>query len=155
MTRRFSIFLLALCVLSLFSAACSKGAPQTANTNSEQAKQQAEVEAKAPHLSKTVKGDIERMGLAVQVALESVRDNRWPEVMAQLNNLDKELDGAMADTPEKKKTGAIRDALQEMKPAVERTIKSAENRSKETEGQIRDLETRVNALKTFANLTAS
>ena len=155
MTRRFSIFLLALCVLSLFSAACSKGTPQTANTNSEQAKQQAEVEAKAPHLSKTVKGDIERMGLAVQVALDALRDNKWSEVMAQLNTLDKELAGAMADTPEKKKTGAIREALQEMKPAVERTIKSAENRSKETEDQIRDLETRVNALKTFANLAAS
>jgi chaperonin cofactor prefoldin len=155
MTRRFFMLFLALCVPGLLSAACSKGSPQMANANSEQAKQQAEGEAKAPHLSKTVKGDIERMGLAVQAALDAVKDNKWSEVMTQLNTVDKELAGAMADTPEKKKTGAIRDALQEMKPAVERTIKTAENRGKETEGQIRDLQTRVNALKTFANISAS
>jgi hypothetical protein len=146
MNRNSVIIFLAFCAISLTAGACSKGAPQAANTNAEQTKQ-AEIEAKAPHLSATVRGDIERMGLAVQTALDALKDSRWSEVSSQLGVIDKELTGALSDTPEKKKAAALRDALQEMKPVVERTIRTADSRGKETESQLRELQTRVNALK--------
>lgn len=152
MNRRIILLFLALSVSSLLCSACSKGPEQTANSNSEQAAKQAEIEAKAPHLAQTVKGDVERMGLAVQQAMDALKDNRWSEVMKQLNAVDNELKSAMAHNTEASKTGPISERLQDMKPVVERTIKSAENRGKETEGQLRELQTHVNALKAVLSL---
>lgn len=138
---------MALCLSSLMAAGCSRGGPEAANANSEQAKKQAELEVKAPHLSSTVRGDVERMGLGVQMAIDALKQSKWTEVIAQLNSVNKELTAALADTPEKKKVAAIRETLQEMKPSVEQAIKSAENGSKETDAQLRELQTRVNAVK--------
>ena len=147
MNRKFILFLMALSLSSLMCAGCSKGGSDVANANSEQAKKQAEIEAKMPHLSSTVRGDIERMGLNVQMAMDALKQSKWTEVIAQLNSVNKELTAALADTPEKKKAAAVRETLQEMKPAVEQAIKTAENGGKETEAQIRELQTRVGALK--------
>ncbi len=150
MNRKFILFLMALSLSSLLAAGCSKGGSEAANANSEQAKKQTELEAKAPHLSSTVRGDIERMGLGVQLAMDALKQSRWTEVIAQLNSINKELTAALADTPEKKKAAAVRETLQEMKPAVEQAIKTAENGGKDTEAQLRDLQTRVNALKVMS-----
>lgn len=151
MNRKFILFFIALSVSSLLFAGCSKGGSEVANANSEQAKKQAEIETKTPHLSQTVRGDIERMGLGVQQAMDALKESKWTEVVAQLNAVNKEVTGALADTPEKKKTAVIRESLEEMKPVVERSIKSAENGGKETEDQIRELQTRVGALKALMN----
>ena len=152
MSRKFLLCFLALFVSSFFYMGCSKGSPQTENTNSEEAKKQAEVEVKAPHLAPTIKGDAERMGLAVQTALEALANDKWSEVMTQLNVVEKELSSAEAHNPDKNPNGAITESLREMKPALQRAIKSAENRGKETEGHLRELQTRVNAMKVFLNL---
>ena len=152
MNRKFILFFMALSLLSLMCAGCSKGGSEVANANSEQAKKQAEIEAKTPHLSATVRGDIERMGLGVQMALDAFKESKWTEVITQLNSINKELTGALADTPEKKKTAAVRETLEEMKPVVERAIKSAENGGKETEAQLRELQTRVGALKVLSGI---
>jgi hypothetical protein len=71
--------------------------------------------------------------------------------VSQLQGANKEVTAALADTPEKKKAAVVRQYLEELKPALERTITTAENRSKETEAQIAELQTRVNALKVYAN----
>jgi predicted Fe-S protein YdhL (DUF1289 family) len=151
MNRKFMLFFIALSVSSLLCAGCSKGGSEVANANSEQAKKQAEIEAKSPHLSPTVRGDIERMGLGVQQALDALKESKWTEVVAQLNAVNKEVTGALADTPEKKKTAVVRESLQEMKPVVERSIRSAEIGGKETEDHLRELQTRVGALKALMN----
>ena len=152
MNRRLISLFLALFFSSLLGLSCSKGSPGTANLNSAETAKQAEIEAKNPHLAPTIKGDVERMGLAVQSALDALKTDRWSEVMTQLNALEKELSGAVAHNTESNKTGPIHESLQELKPALTRTIKTAENRGKETEGQLRELQTRVNALKVFLNL---
>ena len=147
MNRKFILFFMVLFLSSVMCAGCSKGGSQAANANSEQAKKQAEIEAKTPHLSSTVRGDIERMGLGVEMALDALKESKWTEVITQLNSINKELTGALADTPEKRKTAAVRETLEEMKPVVERAIKTAENGGKETEAQLRELQARVGALK--------
>ena len=147
MNRKFILFFMALSLSSLIGAGCSKGGPEAANANSEQAKKQAEIEAKSPHLSSTVRGDIERMGLGVQMAMDALKQSKWTEVIAQLNSINKELTSALTDMPEKKKTAAVRETLEEMKPAVEQAIKTAENGGKETEAHLRELQTRVGTLK--------
>ncbi|MGA9767502.1 MAG: hypothetical protein WBV94_00565 [Blastocatellia bacterium] len=151
MNRKFILFFMALTLSSMLTAGCSKGSPEAANANSEQAKKQAEIEAKSPHLSTTVRGDIERMGLSIEMAIDALKQSKWTEVIDQLNAVNKEVTGALADTPEKKKTLPVRETLQEMKPVVERAIKTAENGGKETEGQLRELQTRVGALKALVS----
>jgi hypothetical protein len=148
--RRLAV-ILSLIALVIISASCTKG-PGEETTSSKLANaNQQEVLAKAPHLSTTVRGDIERIGLAVQGAREALQQNKWTEVVSQLQGANKEVTAALADTPEKKKTAIVRQYLEELKPALERTINTATSRSKETESQLNELQTRVNALKTYSS----
>lgn len=147
--RRLAAILI-LTVLAIVSASCAKGPSEESKSPVANANQK-EVLAKTPHLSTLVRGDIERIGLAVQSAREAFQANRWPEVVSQLQGANKEVTSALADTPEKKKSAVVRQYLEELKPAVERTISTAENRGKETEAQLSELQTRVNALKAYAN----
>jgi hypothetical protein len=138
-----------LIVSVVIATSCAKGpkeesSPALANAN------QQEVLVKAPHLSTLVRGDIERIGMAVQSARESLQQSKWSEVVSQLQGASREVTSALADTPEKKKTAIVRQNLEEFKVALERTIKTAENRDKETESQVNELQTRVNALKAYA-----
>lgn len=149
MTCRRIAAVLILIASVVTATSCSKGAKEegtlpTANAN------QKEVLAKTPHLSTLVRGDIERIGMAVQSARESLQQSRWPEVVTQLQGAKREVTAALVDTPEKKKTAVVRENLEEFKAALERTIKTAENRDKETEAQVNELQTRVNALKAYA-----
>ena len=146
--RRF-VVVINLMALAFISASCTKGPKETSSSPVANANQQ-EVLAKTPHLSTMVRGDIERIGLAVQSAREALQQNKWPEVVSLLQGANKELTSALADTPEKKKTAVVRQYLEELKPALERTINTAENRSKETEAQLNELQTRVNALKSYS-----
>lgn len=153
MTCKRIAVVLNLLALIIIAASCTRGAkeeggsgssPVTSNAN------QQEVLAKTPHLSTLVRGDIERIGMAVQSARESLQQVKWPEVISQLKGANREVTAALADTPEKKKTAVVRQNLEELKVALERTIKTAENRDKETESQVNELQTRVNALKVNA-----
>lgn len=135
-----------LITLVAVASSCTKGPTEEKSLPTANANQQ-EVLAKTPHLSTAVRGDIERIGMAVQSARESLQQNRWPEVVSQLQGANREVTAALADTPEKKKTVVVRQNLEELKTAIERTIKTAENRDKEAESQISELQTRVNALK--------
>ena len=113
----------------------------------EEAKKNAELEKIAPHMAPTIYGDVERINLAVSGAMDAYRQHKWSDVVAQLNNARAETVKGLADTPEKKKTTVVRDALEEMKAALERTLQAADNRSPEVEAQLRELQTRALALK--------
>jgi predicted XRE-type DNA-binding protein len=147
-----------LVVLNLFAllviaTSCAKGPKEEggvggstiANAN------QQEVLAKTPHLSSMVRGDIERIGMAVQSARDSLQQNKWVEVVSYLQGANREVTAALADTPEKKKTAVVRQNLEELKVAIERTIKTAELRNTEAQSQVNELQTRVNALKVNAS----
>jgi hypothetical protein len=106
--RRLAVVII-LSTLVLISASCTKGPKETTGTDASIANaNQKEVLARAPHLSTVVRGDIERIGLAVQSAREALQANRWPEVVSQLQGANKEVTAALADTPEKKKTAVVR-----------------------------------------------
>jgi hypothetical protein len=143
------VVVLSSTVLVFIAAGCAKGPKEEGPKAVSNANQQ-EILAKAPHLSTLVRGDIERIGMSVQSAREALQQSRWPEVVGQLQGANREVTSALADTPEKKKTAVVRQNLEELKVAIERTIKTAENREKETESQVNELQTRVNALKSYA-----
>jgi hypothetical protein len=148
-SQRVAVFL-NLIVLLVITASCTGGPKDETNSNIANANQK-EILAKAPHISTLVRGDIERIGLAVQGAREAYQQNRWPEVVSNLQGASREVNSALADTPEKKKTAVVKTYLEELKVALAQTIKAAENRGKETEAQVDELQTRVNALKSYAN----
>lgn len=147
MNRITRVVTIAILLSSLMFAACHKGGSDPSKANPEEAKKNAELEKTAPHLAQTTVGDIERINLAVSGALEGYRLHKWGDVVAQLNNAKAEIVKGLADTPERKKTAVVREALDDMKAAVERTLQAAENRSPEVESQLRDLQTRALALK--------
>ncbi|MFL6274497.1 MAG: hypothetical protein ACJ74G_04735 [Blastocatellia bacterium] len=138
---------IAIILSSLIFAACHKGGSDPGKANPEEAKKNAELEKTAPHLAQTTVGDIERINLAISGAMEGYRQHKWADVVAQLNNAKAETVKGLADTPERKKTAVMREALDDMKAAVDRTLQAAENRSPEVESQLRDLQTRALALK--------
>jgi hypothetical protein len=143
------VLILNLVALVVIATSCAKAAKEEGSAATSNANQQ-EVLLKTPHLSSAVRGDIERIGMAVQTARDAAQQGRWPEVTTQLQGANREVTSALADTPEKKKTAIIRQNLEEFKVALERTIKAAENRDKETESQLSDLQTRVSALKAYS-----
>jgi len=147
MNRKFMGMVLALSLLSVIYAGCSKGSTDSKPMNAEQVKAQGELEKKAPHLAQTVRGNVERMGLAVQAANDAYKQTKWADVTTQLNTTLKEVNSALADTPEKKKTTTIRQMFEEIKGLTENTLKSAEGRDKATEWQLTQLQTAINALK--------
>ena len=136
--------------LLVIATSCTRGAKEEGSSPASNNANQQEVLAKTPHLSTMVRGDIERIGMAVQSARELLQQNKWPETVSQLQGAKREVTAALADTPEKKKTAIVRQTLEEFKVALERTIKTAENRDKEAESQVNELQTRVNALKAYA-----
>lgn len=147
MLRKFIGMGLALSLLSLICVGCSKGKSDSQPANAEQAKAQAELEKKAPHLSQTVRGNVERMGLATQSAIDAYKQTKWQEVTTQLNTALKETNSALSELPEKKKTAFVKQAVEEIKGFVEQALKSAESRDKATAGQLTQLQTAINALK--------
>lgn len=147
MNRKFMGMVLALSLLSMMYAGCSKGSTDSKPMNAEQVKAQAELEKKAPHLAQTVRGNVERMGLAVQSAGEAYKQTKWQVVTTQLNTALKEINSALTDTPEKKKTTTFRQLLEEIKGYTESALKSAESRDKATEWQLTQLQTSINAMK--------
>ena len=147
MNRMTRTLVIAIILSSLSFAACHKGGSEIKQVTPEQAKRNAELEKVAPHLAPTLRGAVERLGLAVEGATDSYHQHKWADVVASLNTARQETDKAMAEAPDKRKFNVTREGLEEMKVALDRTIQAAENRSPEVEAQLRELETRVGALK--------
>ena len=147
MTRMTRAVVIAIILSSTLFAACHKGGSDVKKGSPEEAKKNAELEKIAPHMAPTIYGDVERINLAVSGAMEAYRQHKWSDVVAQLNNARAETVKGLADTPEKKKTTIVRDSLEEMKAALDRTLQAADNRSPEVEAQLRELQTRALSLK--------
>jgi hypothetical protein len=143
----------ALIILSIGFAGCHKGGSEVKQLTPEEAKKNAELEKTAPHLAPTALGSVERINLAISAAANGYREHKWADVTVALNNARQETDKALADIPDKKKTGAIRQSLTEMGEALDRTREAANNRSPQVEGLLTELQTRANALKVIVQPT--
>jgi preprotein translocase subunit SecD len=144
MTRTLAI---AIILSSLNFIACHKGGSEIKQVTPEEAKKNAELEKVAPHLAQTPRGAVERIGLAVEGSMDSYRHQKWGDVTTYLNTARQETDKVLAEIPDKKKAYTTRQLFEEMKEALDRAIQATDNRSSEVEAQLRDLETRVGAMK--------
>lgn len=147
MKRMSKVVIIGLILLSLSFAACSKGGSEVQQVSPEEAKKNAELERTAPHAAPTIRGSVERIHLAVSSAGDSYRYQKWSDVVSYLNTARQETEKALADPTVK--DHVMREALGETKAALDRIIETAENRSGEAEGQLRELQTRVGNLKSY------
>lgn len=137
----------AIIILSLSFVGCHKGGSEVKQVTPEEAKNNAEMEKTQPHLAPTALGSVERINLAISGASNAYREHKWADVTAALTNARQETDKALAEIPDKRKTGVIRQSLEEMGEALDRAREAANNRSQQVEGLLTELQTRANALK--------
>lgn len=136
--------------LALISEGCSKGpAPNERtdkNANAGNANQQDQSAAATPYLQPTLRGDIERTSLAISMARDAVKLNKWQDAVSQLQGARKEVEAALSRQPR------LRDELEALKSAIDRAIPAVEGRGKEAEARVAELQTRIGAIKvnTFA-----
>ena len=140
----FSGFLFVL-TLALFSEGCSKrpaaneGADKNANAN-----QQNQAAAAQPLLQSTIAGDIERASLAISMARDSVRLNKWQDAVSQLQGARKEVETALT------RQTRLRDDFEALMSAIDRAIPAVEGRAKEAEARMAELPTRIGAIKVYS-----
>jgi DNA repair exonuclease SbcCD ATPase subunit len=131
--------------LALFSAGCSKepAASEQAdkNTNAGNANQQDQSAAATPYMQPTLRGDIERASLAISMARDAVKLNKWQDAVSQLQGARKEVDAALSRQPR------LREELEALKSAINRAIPAIEGRGKEAEARVAELQTRIGAIK--------
>lgn len=131
--------LISLCLLCLilFDLGCSKGSKGggTANASNQS-------EAALPvYRQQNLYGDIERTSLAIWSAREANRIGKWDEAIKQLQTAEKEIDTALG------RKLRIREEWEALKAATARTIVTLQNRGKEADSQLAELQTRIGAIK--------
>jgi len=128
-----------LLCLSLFHLGCSKGPKVDGTANAPNSNQH---EAALPvHRQQNLWGDIERTSLAISNAREAQRLGKWDEAIKQLQTADKEIDTALG------RKLRIREEWEALKAAISRTIVTLQNRGKDADSQLADVQTRIAAIK--------
>lgn len=131
--------------LALFSAGCSKrpAANEHAdkNTNAGNANQHDQSAAAMPYKQPTLRGDIERISLAISMAHDAAKLNKPQQAVSLLQGAKKEVDSALSRKPR------LSDELEALKSAIDRAIPAVESRGKEAEIRLTELQTRIGAIK--------
>jgi len=144
--KQIKLVMLLAVALGLASAGgCAKApeedrsAPAQSNKNAGQANPQ-DLTA-TPLYTKTIRGNVERAGLAVEMARAFVKQQQWNEAVAQLRTAQTQIDEALGHKPR------LKEQFEELKAALGKAIQTAEHQSNDVEAQLNDLQTRVNGLK--------
>lgn len=137
-------FLLVL-TLALFAESCAKEPAvdeHTAkNANAGNANQRDQTAAAAPYVQQTLRGDIERISLAIAMAHDAAKLDKAQEAVSLLRGAKKDVDAALTRKPK------LSDEFEALKAAIDRTIPAVESRGKEAEARLTELQTRIGAIK--------
>jgi len=95
----------------------------------------------SPHIQPTLKGDIERIALAISMARDAAKQNKAAEAVSQLQFAKKEIDSALSRKPR------LSDDFEALKLAIDRAIPTVENREREADARLSELETRIGSIK--------
>lgn len=132
-------------LLMVLATACSKhsannqASDKSSQANSNQTDQNAQG---PPYTQANIKGDIERISLAISMARDSAKLNKWQEAASQLRGAKGQIDTALSRKPR------LQDEFEALKVAIDRTIPLVENGAKEADGKLTELQTRIGAIKT-------
>jgi soluble cytochrome b562 len=138
-------FLLVLTpALLLGSCAKQAGVDQQADKNAGNAQDKAAATT-PPYLQPTLRGDIERVSLAISMARDAVKLQKSQDAVALLRGAEKNVDEAL------NRKHRLRDEFVALKEALERAIAAIENRDKDADAKIEELQTRIGAIKVNAS----
>ncbi|MEK6300361.1 MAG: hypothetical protein AABO41_06535 [Acidobacteriota bacterium] len=141
--------LLAVALALVSAGGCARapagGGSVPAQSNNNAGQTNAQDLTATPLYAKTVRGDIERAGLAISMARDFVKQEQWSEAVVQLRAAQTQIDEALRRKPR------LKEQFEELKSALGQAIQTAENRSKDVEAQFAELQTRVNALKVYTD----
>lgn len=137
--------ILAVALLS-FSTNCAKhpaSQDSKTNTNASTANSNQADPAQAPlvHAQQTVQGNVARIQLAIQMARDAVKTNKWQDAATYLKNGRTEVEAAIA------RNTRINDDFEALKAAIDRTIPLLENHSNDSDARLSELQTRIGAIK--------
>ena len=134
---------IALLVLgtTIIALACTTG-PKTEDTaNAKQANKSAQSANTSLLVQPTLKGDIERISLYIGTAREYAKNNKSVDAVGQLQGAKKEVDSALAGKLR------LREEFEALKVGIDRTIATIENRDKDADAQLAELQVRISAIK--------
>jgi len=141
--------LLLTCILFLIFLAigCSKQpasnqASETVATPTANSNQSDRAAGTATFAQPNLKGDIERISLAISMAKDSAHLNKWQEAASRLRGAKSEIDVALGRKPR------LQEELEALKVAIDRTIPLVENGAREADAKLTELQTRIGAIKT-------
>jgi DNA repair exonuclease SbcCD ATPase subunit len=144
-----SVVLLAVACAIVFASGCAKppadgnSAAGQSNKNAAQANANVQDLSATPLYQKTVRGDIERAGLAISMAHDLVKQENWNDALVQLRAARKQADDAVAQKPR------LIEQFEALRSGIDRAIQLAENRDKGVEAQFSELQTRIGAVKAY------
>lgn len=145
MVRLVCGFLLVLTVASLLES-CAKqaGVDRQADKNAGDAQDKAAAST-PPSLQPTLRGDIERASLAISMARDAVKLQKSQDAASLLRGAEKNVDEALNRKPR------LREEFVALKEAIERAIAAIENREKDADAKVEELQTRIGAIKVNAS----
>lgn len=126
-------------VVALLATGCAKGpaGDQPTVKNAGNANQQA-----VPlYLQPTLKGDIDRISLAISMARDSAKLSKWQEAASQLRGAKKEIDTALSRKPH------LSEEFGALKSAIDRAIPAVENGENEADARLIELQASIGAIK--------
>ena len=134
-------------ILTIFAPGCSKktASNQASDTNSPSSASattnQNDQSALAPYAQSNLKGDIERILLAVSMARDSAKQNKWQEAATALRAAKSSVDTALTRKPR------LQDELESLKVSIDRAIPLVESGAKDADARLNELQTRIGAIK--------
>jgi len=143
----------ALMFLSTTLAACGRSHPpdksssattSPSNSNASTPEEAALRAAQAsPFYKQTVRGDVERAGFEIDRAIAAGSRAEWQNAEALLENAKANVDTGLGRDPRYSQKAD----LEELKGAIDRTIKSIADRSDDASRQLQELRSRIGVLR--------
>jgi hypothetical protein len=129
--------------LTIFATGCSKKPPsnQASDTTSANTNQN-DQSALALYAQANLKGDIERISLAISMAKDSAKLDKWQEAAAALRAAKSTVDTALTRKP------SLQDEFESLKVDIDRAIPLVESGAKEADAKLNELQTKIGAIKT-------
>lgn len=98
-----------------------------------------------PLYASTLRGDVERAGLAVMIARDLAKQEKWTEAVTHLRTALSHIDKAL------EKKSRVKDEFEGARTAILKTITTIEGRGSDSDARFEELQTRINALKVFTS----
>lgn len=119
--------------------------PEQSNRNGAQTNANVQDLAGTALYSSTLRGDVERAGLAVMMAHDFAKQEKWYDAVAQLRAAQSQIEKAL------ERESGLKGDFEAARAALLATIASVEAGGTDVEARFTDIKTRIGALKVYTS----